>query len=507
MTAPRALGAAPQAPARTPAPSRVGPGLAITVSALLALALTAWRYDAKPLWRDEVYTLSTAGRPLTQMFELLVGRDAGLSVYYVLMHGWLLVSHDEAWMRLPSAIAAVAAVALSATLARRIGGDGVALVAGTTTALSQALITHAQEARPYTLVIAATTATALLALESAQTPSRRRWIALSAAGALAVGLHPLVALPAVAGIFAAVWLRPGRAARHQVIRAGAPAAALGIVLVLIGSAQAVINPPARMPLWKLATFWKLFAETPLPGAALAVLAVVGAIALRRRPLELVLLGAWAVLPLIAVCALGLIGGYFNFRYASAALPAAAVLAATGATTMTRTALARWRPTSPGGAAGLAAAVVALAAVLALGPSAVAYRLQPYYFDDAPAAAAQLAAASRRGDAVVFVGSVTRPMLERYLPPGELTSGRLDDALLAPGSTGADTRGGLEVPDAQRRAALARYTRVWVVGTTAVASGDLKRDSTAAAAAMAGRTKLSRTDHGHVRVELWTTPRR
>lgn len=496
---------APSAPRRFSARAwwpRLAASAPVLAPTLLAAALTAWRYDTKPLWRDEVYTLTTAGRDLPDMVGLLLSRDAGLSVYYTLVHAWLLVSTDPAWVRLPSALAAVAAVALTAALGRRVGGDAVALLAGTAVALSPALVVHAQEARPYPLVLAATVATALLALHVARAPQRARWFALSTVGALAVGLHPLVAVPAVAGIFGALWSRPGRASRRQVVRAAAPAAALGALLVLVGAAQAVASPPARMPLWKLTTYWRLFADQPRPGVVIGVLAVVGAFALLRRRREVLLLGAWAVLPLLAVAVLGLSGGYFNSRYATAAVPAVAVLAATGVSKTVTAWSARDRRGLDTSARPVLVAAVVVALVFALAPSAVAFRRAPYSFDDAPAAAAQLAAQDAPGDAVVFVGAVARPLVERYLPPGELSSGSLDDALLSPGDTRTDTLGGGDVPAADRRGALARYARVWVVGTRSVAAGDLSRRSPTTRAAMAGRTMLSRTDHGHVRVELW-----
>lgn len=476
----------------------------ILVPTLLALSMTVWHYDTKPLWRDEVFTLTTAGRSLPEMFGLLLTRDAGLTGYYTLMHAWLLVSHDPAWMRLPGALAAVAAVALTAALGRRVGGNGVALLAGTILALSQALVVHAQEARPYPLVLATTTAVALLALRTADDPRRGRRTALGVTAALAVCLHPLVALPAVAGILGVLWLRPGRARRGEVTVVALPAAVLGVALVVVGSVQAAASPPAPMPLWRLTTFWELFAAEPLPGVVVGVLAVVGVVSLAGRHREAMVLAAWAFLPLAAVSTLGLLGGYFNSRYGTAAVPAIAVLAATGASVLVVAALARLRPGSRAGSRRLAVTAVALAVAVGLGPSAVADRQEAYAFDDAPAAAAQLAAQDRYGDAVVFVGAVARPLVERYLPPGELASGRLDDALLAPGNQHTDTLGGEDVPAGARRAALAARDRVWVVGTMAVATDDLSRRSSITRAAEAGRTMVSRTDHGHVRVELWST---
>ena len=478
----------------------------VLVPALVALVSTAWRYDAKPLWRDEVYTLVTAGRPLPSMVALLEQRDAGLSVYYLLMHAWLGPGSADWWMRLPSALATVAAVLLTAAVARRVGGDAVALLAGVLLALSPTVVLHAQEARPYPLVLAALAGTALLALRSAELPRQGQWVGLAVLGAVTVGLHPLVALPAVAGVFAALWLRPGRARRRHVVAAAAPAAVLGLALVAVGLVQAAASPPAASSPWKLLTFWKLFGDTPWPGAVVAALALVGAASLaarrahRRR--EALVLGAWALLPLVAVSCLGLSGSYFNARYASAATPALAVLAAVGVVALAsfgarRNAGPAWRTRR-----GVAVAAALVVAGVAMVPGAAHLRERAYDFDDAPTAAAQLAAQAAPGDAVVYAGGVTRPLVERYAWPVVAEQGRLDDALLAAGPLESDTRGGRQVPASEREQVLGPHDRVWVVGTMAVATGDLNRRSASTRAAMQGRSLVSRTDHGHVRVELW-----
>ncbi len=476
--------------------------LSVLAPAVLALALSVWRYDTKPLWRDEIYTLVTSGRSLEEMYSLLIDRDAGLAVYYTLMHAWLLVSTDPVWMRLPSVVATVVAVGLTAAVGRRVGGNPVALLAGTFVALSLALVIHAQEARPYPLVIAAVAGTALLALRTAEMPRRGNLVGLALVGALAVGLHPLVALPAVAGIFAALWLRPGRALRRHVTVAGLPAAALGLALVAVGMRQAQESPPAVMPLWKLSTFWKIIGDTPGPGIVVGLLAVTGAVLLGRRWRELLMLTAWAVLPLAAVATLGLSGSYFNARYSSAAVPALCVLAASGLVLGAQR-WARRAPRQRAAAVPVAVGAGVLAAVLALGPMVASFRTADYDFDDARSAAAALAAEDQPGDAVVFVGSVTRPLVSTYLPPGELASGELDDVLLAPGRYLEGSRGGTLVPADEREALLADRPRVWLVGTMAVATGDLGRGSISAKTVMSGRDLVSRTDHGHVRVELWS----
>ncbi|CAA9435591.1 MAG: hypothetical protein AVDCRST_MAG35-2902, partial [uncultured Quadrisphaera sp.] len=169
---------------------------AVLVPVVLAVALTAWRYDAKPLWRDEVYTLTTAGRGFAEMLELLAVRDAGLVGYYALMNPWLALGEAPAWMRLPGALATPVAVGLCAAIGRRVGGPTTALVGGVLVALTPSVVRHAQEARPYPLVLAAVALTALLLLRAGARPTARQRTAVAATAAVAVALHPLVALPA-----------------------------------------------------------------------------------------------------------------------------------------------------------------------------------------------------------------------------------------------------------------------------------------------------------------------
>ncbi len=484
---------------------RTSPGAAaVLVPVLVSLVLTAWRYDAKPLWRDEVYTLITAGRGFADMLELLAVRDAGLVGYYTLMNQWLAVTDATWWLRLPTALATPVVVGLCAVLGRRAGGSRTALVAGLLAALAPSVVRHAQEARPYALVLAAVLLIALLLLRIADDPRRSELAALAGVSAVAVALHPLVAVPAVAGLYAAAWLVPGRAERQDVVAAGVPAAVVGLVLVAVGFQQAEASPPAPAEAWEYLTFWKIVAYSPVVGVVALVLAVVGALHLWRgaRRREALLLGAWALAPVAAVTVLGLMGSYFNARYATASVPAACVLAAVGLTSLGARAVAR--TTAPLRWAPWALAVAVLAVVAVQAPPAVALRAAPYYFDDAPGAAQELARGARRGDAVVWAGPVARPLVAPHLLPG-LRGWRLDDALLVAPAQQTDTRGGQEVPARQRRDVLAPYQRVWLVGTRATATGDLLREGWNAQAAMAGRAMASRQDHGWVRVELWVVP--
>ncbi|MGQ7296177.1 glycosyltransferase family 39 protein [Quadrisphaera sp. KR29] len=481
--------------------------LPVLLPALLAAALTAYRYDAKPLWRDEVYTLSTAGRGVGDMMGLLSERDAGLVGYYLVMHPWLAVSEASWWIRLPGAVATVVLVALVAVLARRFAGPWGALVAGTLAALAPAVYVHGQEARPYPMALTAVVVTVLLLLRATHRPRAWLWPLTGAVALLAVALHPLVTLPSVGAAFFAVWLRPGRASRWALVLTALPAGLAGAALVVAGSLQAAARPPAPATLPEYFTFWRLASDVPWLGWPLLALAVVGAAVLARRARRgepgarhALVPVLWAPVPVLAITVLGLTGGYFNARYASAAVPPAAVLAAVALTAAPAAARRAARGRRWAGWAAVAAVVALLGA---LAPGGLAYRAQRAGFDDPQGAARQIAAQAQPGDAVVYVGNVVRPMLEAYYPPGLAGGDRLDDALLVASPEDSDTLGGLEVRRVgDKVAALAPHQRVWLVGSVATATEDLGRTTGNARAAMDGRRLVSSTDHNWLRVELW-----
>ncbi|NAZ88678.1 hypothetical protein GTR00_21675, partial [Kineococcus sp. T90] len=312
--------------------------------ALVALATTAWRYDAKPLWRDEVYTLVTAGRPWPVMLRGLRVTDAGMGPWYALVHPWVRLSTDEAWLRLPGAAATVLTAALVGLTARRLlrtGGPAGArtaagVVAGTAFALAPVVVDHSQEARPYPVVLACVAATAHGVLRDRQEP-RGRWLALWVSGsALAAALHVLTGAPAVAALLAVAFALPGRARRARVALGALPAAALTLAMLAVGFAQAPGRIDDGFPLLRQT----LRLSSAYAGGAFAVLVLLvlcaaGAVHLRRERAHLLLVLAWAVAPVAALVASAAGGQLFAARYAGATAPALAVLAGVGAGALAR----------------------------------------------------------------------------------------------------------------------------------------------------------------------------
>lgn len=483
-------------------PSRHRPaGTSLLVStapgAVLALVFTAWHYSSKPLWRDEWYTLSTADRPFTGMLEIVKGPDVGLAGFYGVMHLWLLVDDSVWWLRLPSAAATVALSVVTALLARRLAGTAAGVVSGLLVATLPPVFAHAQEARAYPLVLLTTTLTALLMLRYRDSPTAHRGWWLAGVAALPGCLHPIVGLPAVAGLFLGAVIAPGRAKRARLVVVSSPAAVGGLLLVAAGFRQQVgsATPPPVAP-GALSELPRSLAGPLWMTVLLWVLASVGLLIVARRHRATddqgtwILLVCWLLAPLVVVSGMGLGGSFFRARYVSDAAPVFAVLAAIALTEPLRTAVSRlWV---------LAAAAIVLV-VLTRGSLAMAdVRDQGYYSDDPRSAAAALAAGARPGDAVVYTGRTARGMTTYYLPRGT----PVEDALMTRTPMESQSIEGQEVAADQRSSALSAYERVWVVGATL--GGELS-DSTKVADVTEGRRQVDRTDYGGFRVELWASP--
>lgn len=484
---PRPTGPAPPLPAT--AGQRWAP---LAGTAAVALVVALWRYDSKPLWRDEVYTLSSASRPLGGMVRLLAVNDAGLAGWYVAVHAWLQVSTATAWLRLPTTLAAVAAAVLAAGLGRRLGGAAGGWSTGLLVAVLPVLVVHTQEARPYAVVAAGLVATAVLALRYLEAPSARRGLAWGAVAVVPALVHPLPALPSLAGIALGALVAPGRARRRRVVLVALPAGLLGLVPIAIGATQQGVTALDSFDLDRAVSPWRDLGWSWGTAVAVLSLAAAGVAGLRGRPSTRAVLLGWAVLPVLVLWGAGALGGYFRIRYFVGAAVAITVLAGPGAAQLRRLPLRRPLPA-------LATTAVLAVLVAVQGAGALAFRELPHYGDDPRGAAAFLAARARPGDAVVHLGPTTRPMIAHYLPDRPA----LDDVLLVSGPVASDTVGGRELPAARQEAALAGCPRVWVVGTRRLDRWPVASRPTLAALRASHHRVLQR-DFGLLRVERWDT---
>ena len=120
--------------------------------ALFAVAVSAAGSARPSLWFDEAATISASTRPLPELWAMLGNIDAVHGLYYLLMHGWLmLVPPTEFLVRLPSSLAVGLAAAGVVMLARQLSARAVGVCAGMIFAILPRVTWAGVEARSYAL--------------------------------------------------------------------------------------------------------------------------------------------------------------------------------------------------------------------------------------------------------------------------------------------------------------------------------------------------------------------
>lgn len=121
--------------------------LAFAAIAILALILRFWNLDAAPIWADEGATLGFARLDWASL--LFAGVDNHPPLSYLIQKAWMSLAPDPGLVRVPSALAGSATVAVLMLLARDLVGMRTALAAGLLLALSTGHVFFSQEARMY----------------------------------------------------------------------------------------------------------------------------------------------------------------------------------------------------------------------------------------------------------------------------------------------------------------------------------------------------------------------
>ena len=121
---------------------------AAAVAAVLRLATLA--HD--DLWIDEAYTLALDQRGFGGMLALFT-REANGTLYQLVSYPFVAVSDSLDALRLPAAIAGIAAVPAVFWAGRPLVGDRAAAGGAVLMAVSPMAITHSQDARPIIFVV------------------------------------------------------------------------------------------------------------------------------------------------------------------------------------------------------------------------------------------------------------------------------------------------------------------------------------------------------------------
>ncbi|MFE1776176.1 hypothetical protein [Streptomyces sp. NPDC059008] len=389
-------------------------------------------------------------------------------LYYVVMHAVFAVFGDSLLtLRLPSVLATALACGLTALIGARLSDRWVGIGAGCGLVVIPAVQEHAQEGRPYGLVLAFVALATWLLVGALERPTPGRWACYAGSVLIAALLNWFSLLALVAHGVTMAYVRPGRARVLGWALASCSALAAALPLVLASQEQ------AGQVSWIKPLGW----STVLGVLVTAAIAALGARTPQARtahggregtPSARVHLAAVA-LPLCALPQFGLalasvikplyVTRYVLFAYVGLALLLGALLAAI-AVRLT----AQPRVLFP--------AVVAVT-LLALLPMELRLRTEDSRVDDVLTAAHLVDRIRHAGDGVVYIPAARR---DTALVSPDAFQG-LRDLALAQGPQESGTLKGIEAAPRTIERAMLDTPRIVLVTDPGAPAPDTARDLT------------------------------
>lgn len=318
--------------------------------ALLGVLLSLWHGGRPSVWFDELATASAIDRSPGELWHLLTNIDAVHGLYYWGVRTFSLAfGLDEAALRAFSALGVGAAVAACYCLARRLGGETFALVAGVIAVILPRLTWSGVEARSYSWVIASAALVLIAAHRAASSTgkpgARRAWLAYGAALLLAtvLFLYSATLVLAVAAVLVADERTRTRAVLKPAAIASAAAVALASPVVILAAAQRDQVSWLQWPGWRI--FQNVLVDQwfdhsyAFAIAAWLVIAVAALLWWRRgidgsaAALRYGLAGA--LVPLAAILLVSPIVPSYVGRYVSFTVPGVVLVLAAAVTTVAR----------------------------------------------------------------------------------------------------------------------------------------------------------------------------
>jgi len=209
------------------------PGTALLVGALVRLL----GLGSKSLWLDEILSVRAAQADFSQFVSGAIERYHP-PLYFVLLGRWMGLGDSNAHLRLLAVACGIAAVGLTAVLARALFGSDVATSAVWLAATSPLLVWYSQEVRDYSLLLAFVLL-GQVGMTCMLLGPRSHWWLLFVVGTVG-GLytHYVAAVALFLQLFLAVGLVAARRASHR---------SLGLVLLGWIAAALAFLPWLRTP--------------------------------------------------------------------------------------------------------------------------------------------------------------------------------------------------------------------------------------------------------------------
>ncbi len=380
----------------------------------MAAILRIHSLAAKSFWFDEGVSVAIARLDWYNFARILWRREANMSLYYFLLHGWLLFGGSEFFVRSFSVLFAVASVPAIYLLGRQLFDSRVGLIAAALLAVNAYLVQYSQDARSYSLMVLLGLLSSLYFLKCLSEPSGRNRTAYILSSVLAVYAQFFSLLLVVAQWASLKMLAPGQT--HLQTRTGKDCRWITLlvspILIFVLTTGAGPLRWVQRPGWK--DLWTFALLSTGNGGPLLLLASVAACLAalapawhtrreRQVPWEVWryrYLLCWLLAPLLLTLALSLIKPLFVPRYFIFCLPALLLLVARG--------LSRLR------SAPLQATALLFVLILSLRGSAGYYRRDlDIQRDDWRGATQYLLNHAQPGDALLFHAPMGRMPYEFY----------------------------------------------------------------------------------------------
>lgn len=438
----------------------------ITLACIVALAsvLSFHWLGAKSLWFDEGFSVGLVRLPWRVFLHVLWWREGNMTLYYLLLRGWMHFGQSEAWIRTLSLIFSVATLPAVYFLARRLFDSRTGLTAAALLAVNAFQVAYAQEARSYSLLTFLCALSSLYFVKAMEKPSRLHRRMYVAASALAVYAHFFALL-----LIAAQWLslrfldtaseaHPSEFRRKKdwrwILAFVAP--------VIIFIAKTGAGPLRWLTRPGLTDLWDFLLLMTGSGGWLLVLVYAVAVGAAIFPAltkfspkmswerwRVVFLLGWAFFPPILILAASFARPMFYPRYFIFCVPALAMLAAAGLRRI------RYAP--------ILAVVLAAFLFLGLRGTAAYYRAEPWRETESWRAATEYVLQNARpDDGIIFWIPAGRLPYGYYA--GRASAHEIEPATIFPGSPGQ-----MSFEDFSRKPdygelarALDKHGRVWLV---------------------------------------------
>ena len=203
---------------------------------LLAAALRLSTLDLQSFWYDEAYVpVHTLHASLAATLRSVEHRENTPPLWYVLIWGWSRIfGTGEVALRLPSALAGIATVAVAWGIGQQLAGRRTAIATAALVATNPLLVWYSQEARAYGLFVFLAALAIWCWLRADAEPTPRRLAAFAASGAAALATHYFAVFLLVP---MCLWLLRRRGRWRVVLPAVAAIGAVGVALIPLALAQ------------------------------------------------------------------------------------------------------------------------------------------------------------------------------------------------------------------------------------------------------------------------------